>query len=142
VKKSIFPSRKGGEGGGIMQQRQYTNKYGVYQQTLKLSRVTLYMVNENLFEEHNLLGCNSVQFDESPLTFRSNMSPPSSGPKSEPSKKQVASTVVRSSKTSVGFYRSTLHKNPEDGTLHSHHYQNLRSNVNVFLFVLSTKYSR
>jgi hypothetical protein len=45
-------------------------------------------MNDFVFEEYYVLGYNAVQFVESQLTFRRNISPPSSGSKHKPRKKR------------------------------------------------------
>jgi hypothetical protein len=66
----------------------------------------------------------------------------SSGPKSKKGKKlartrgEAESTVeaVRSSETSMNFYRTTLHYFPEGSNLHSHRCENLKSNVITLIY--------
>jgi hypothetical protein len=103
------------------------------------------------FQEYCLLGYNSVKFVEGQITFRKNISPPSSGsnkPSNKPACKQVASRsfmlisssgyfltpkmeAACSSETSLNIQRTTRRCIPKDSTLHTHRCENLKS-YNIF----------
>jgi hypothetical protein len=102
-------------------------------------------------EEYDCLGCNVMQFSNSPPTFRRNEWPPTAGSKSKPSeisnKQALVSCLaytwnlkmeaISSSETSVDFYLTAQRCNPEDHTINSHHCDNFRYRILSLLFKIA-----